>query len=127
MSDTPPELGGGQIWKQSRFPFYTCYIAFLCNDTWAQMSDPRQHGSISWSRENHDSDLWHADELHAHLITLGYVCQGQLSNLIDEAEERAWDWAVDYGSLSARLGQLWGRIYGYPPRLRRRWRNRRRT
>lgn len=75
-------IGGGQIWKQPEIPCFTCYIAYLGNGKMAQMSDPRERGSIAFSREGSDDDLWSPAELQAHLLKLGYVCQGQLKDLI---------------------------------------------
>ncbi len=110
MTDDTPELGGGQIWKQTRFPYYTCYIAFLSGDQgvsqMAQMSDPREQGSVAWSRGKDASDLWDPDELYAHLLELDYECQGQLSKLI-----------------GAELDDVYelGKAGGPPPPIPRRW------
>ena len=101
MTENKVEVLGGQIWKQSRFPYMTCYITLLGRDLennrsqMAMLSDPRQQGScvsttllkaappkrlppprdVKWQ--------WDPEDLLSHLLKLDYVCQGQLCGLIE--------------------------------------------
>ncbi len=76
-----PEIGGGQVWHQERFPFMVRYVTLLGNGTLAMLSDPRQRGSVVCNDEK-GKWQWEAAELEARPKGLGYVCQGQLDELL---------------------------------------------
>ena len=92
MSDD--EVGGGQIWKQDRFPYMVRYITLLGDGKMATLSDPREEGSTVCTTED-GTWQWNASELYERLVRLGYTCCGQLHDLIDEEQERLYMEALE--------------------------------
>ena len=89
MTNDTPELGGGQIWKQERFPYCNCYITLLGPDDdgpsqMAMLSDPREQGScVSTTLLGHPLPpeglppvrwKWTADDGFSPAPEAAYVC-----------------------------------------------------
>jgi len=78
---------GGEIWKQSRFPYMGCYI--VTGDFGMGMSgDPREQGNTTGTTDD-DGQPWTQRSLAMHLHSLDYVCCGQLRDILldDESGE----------------------------------------
>lgn len=74
---------GGEIWKQSRFPYMECYIV-TGSFGMGMSSDPRAKGNTTGITEAPDGDgkPWTQRALASHLHELDYVCCGQLYDIL---------------------------------------------
>ena len=71
---------GGEIWEQSRFPYFGCYI--VTGDFGMGMSgDPREQGNTTGITDS-DGKPWTQRSLAAHFHKLNYVCCGQLKEIL---------------------------------------------
>jgi len=71
---------GGEIWKQSRFPYIERYIV-TGGFGMAMSSDPRERGNTLCDTED-GKEAWTQQSLAVHLHGLDYVCCGQLYDIL---------------------------------------------
>ena len=82
MTETLQLPFGGEIWKQSRFPYMTRYIVTGAFGM-AVSSDPREQGNTIYTTMDGEWQ-WTQEDLAAYLNELDYVCCGQLKDVLLE-------------------------------------------
>jgi len=71
---------GGEIWEQSRFPYFGCYIV-TGGFGMGMSDDPREQGNTTDITDD-DGKPWTQRSLAAHFHKLNYVCCGQLKDIL---------------------------------------------
>jgi hypothetical protein len=78
-------LGGGQFWAQPGWPCFSYYIVFLGGDQWCLIGRPdTERGCIATTNpEGATPPIYTREEIMAHFQRYGFVCRGQLVDVID--------------------------------------------
>ncbi len=93
-----PELGGGQVWSQPKFPYCTYYIVYVAggdDQDWCRIHLPEHQGNIAATESEIEGvrtggPLYSTEGMVALLDRLGYEYVGQYSDILSERFEASW-------------------------------------
>ncbi len=87
----PPELYGGQLWKQLAFPFCSCYIVFLDLNQWCRIHTPAENqGNIAMKERDGGGPIYTREQMLKVLERGRYTCMGQYAEVLGNQREVAY-------------------------------------
>lgn len=98
VSAASPELGGGQVWTQPKFPHCTLYLVYVAgggNRDWCRIQLPQHQGNIAMTDRDGGGPLYSTEQMTALLARLDYECMGAYADILKAEREATYFGAID--------------------------------